>query len=54
MTFETYWNIIDKKTGSIVTKEELKYFCDIAYGQGQAQAYAESLNVTPESNQSNT
>jgi hypothetical protein len=44
MTFETYWSIIDKKTNSIVTKEELKYYCDVAYGQGQAQAYSELID----------
>ena len=40
MTFEEYWFIVDKKTDEIVTKEQLKYFCEMAYGQGEAKAYA--------------
>lgn len=40
MTFEEYWKIVDKKTGETVTKEQLKYFCEMAYGQGEAKVYA--------------
>jgi len=30
-----------KKTGKTITKEQLKYYCEIAYGQGQASLVGE-------------
>ena len=41
MTFEEYWAIVAEKTGKTVTKEQLKYYCEMAYGQGQASSVRE-------------
>lgn len=41
MTFEEYWFIVAEKTGKTITKEQLKYYCEMAYGQGQASLVGE-------------
>lgn len=48
MTFEEYWFIVAEKTGKTVTKEQLKYYCEIAYGQGQASVINNDFNIFKE------